>query len=204
MIGRIKGILIEKSPPDVLIDVNGVGYEVQIPMTCFYDLPDQGEPLILYTHFVVREDAQLLFGFTDKFSRELFRELIKANGVGPKLGLTILSGMSANHVLSSVQNEDISALVSLPGVGKKTAERLVVELKDRLAKFAKSAELPDLAQTSADFNAADIPVNAQDEAADALIALGYKPATASKMVKSVAKTGMSSELIIRDALKAAI
>jgi len=204
MIGRIHGTLIEKSPPDVLIDVSGVGYEVQIPMTCFYELPEQGESLTLYTHFVVREDAQLLFGFTDKMSRELFRELIKANGVGPKLGLTILSGMSANHVLSSVQNEDISALVSLPGVGKKTAERLVVELKDRLAKFAKKAALPDLPVEGQTGGTLEVPVNAEDEAIDALVALGYKPAQAGKMVKNVAQPGMTSELIIRDALKAAI
>jgi len=204
MIGRIHGTLIEKSPPDVLIDVSGVGYEVQIPMTCFYELPEQGESLTLYTHFVVREDAQLLFGFTDKMARELFRELIKANGVGPKLGLTILSGMSANHVLSSVQNEDISALVSLPGVGKKTAERLVVELKDRLAKFAKKAALPDLPVEGQTGGTLEVPVNAEDEAIDALVALGYKPAQAGKMVKNVAQPGMTSELIIRDALKAAI
>ncbi|MFC3093346.1 Holliday junction branch migration protein RuvA [Alteromonas sediminis] len=204
MIGRIHGTLIEKSPPDVLIDVNGVGYEVQIPMTCFYELPEQGESITLYTHFVVREDAQLLFGFTDKMARELFRELIKANGVGPKLGLTILSGMSASHVLSSVQNEDISALVSLPGVGKKTAERLVVELKDRLAKFAKKAELPALPIDGQVSSYAEVPVNAEDEAVDALVSLGYKPAQATKMVKSVAQSGMTSELIIRDALKAAI
>ena len=203
MIGKISGILAERTPPSVLIDVNGVGYEIQIPMSCFYSLPEQGERVVLHTHFVVREDAQLLFGFTDKTSRELFRELIKANGVGPKLGLTILSGMSATQVLTSVQQEDISALVTLPGVGKKTAERLLVELKDRLAKFAKStdAPMPDIAH-------GDLPIaastEAKHEAVDALIALGYKPAQAEKMVKVVAKSGASSEDMIRDALKSSM
>ena len=134
MIGRIRGTLAEKQPPEILVDVAGVGYEIHMPMTSFYQLPAVGEEVVVYTHFVVREDAQLLFGFADKMERGLFRELIKANGVGPKLGLAILSGMSASQFLASVQNEDVSALVSLPGIGKKTAERLVVELKDRLAK----------------------------------------------------------------------
>jgi Holliday junction DNA helicase RuvA len=200
MIGRIFGKLIERTPPNVLIDVNGVGYEIQIPMSCFYSLPEQGENVTLYTHFVVREDAQLLFGFTDKTSRELFRELIKANGVGPKLGLTILSGMSASQVLQSVQHGDVSALVTLPGVGKKTAERLVVELKDRLAKFAQTTDVPMPATVHG-----NLPLTAnsgaKQEAVEALIALGYKPAQAEKMVKLVAKPDSNSETIIRDALK---
>lgn len=203
MIGRISGKLIERTPPSVLIDVQGVGYEIQIPMTCFYSLPEAGELVTLFTHFIVREDAQLLFGFTDKTSRELFRELIKANGVGPKLGLTILSGMSASQVLESVQQGDVSALVTLPGVGKKTAERLVVELRDRLAKFAQNSDVP-LPQVAH----SDLPVagasDAKQEAIEALIALGYKPAQAEKMVKLVAKSGDSSESIIRDALKSSM
>lgn len=141
MIGRIRGTLAEKQPPEILVDVAGVGYEIHMPMTSFYQLPAVGEEVVVYTHFVVREDAQLLFGFADKMERGLFRELIKANGVGPKLGLAILSGMSAGQFLASVQNEDVSALVSLPGIGKKTAERLVVELKDRLAKFGKAQSI---------------------------------------------------------------
>lgn len=205
MIGRIRGILLERTPPTIVVDANGVGYEVQIPMTCFYNLPQQGEELSLYTHFVVREDAQLLFGFTDRISRELFRELIKASGVGPKLALTILSGMSAEQVLNCVQNSEVAALVSLPGVGKKTAERLVVELKDRLTKFAKTQDVTvpsaiDGELTGAVANTA----NAEDEAKDALVALGYKPLQASKMIKLAAKPGMASEQIIRDALKASL
>lgn len=205
MIGRIEGRLLEKQPPEVLIDVNGVGYEIQMPMTSFYQLPAVGENVAVYTHFVVREDAQLLFGFADKMERGLFRELIKANGVGPKLGLTILSGMSAAQFLISVQNEDVSALVSLPGIGKKTAERLVVELKDRLAKFGKQEAIHvpfDMAKPEEN---TIVPLNnAKEEAQSALIALGYKPAQASKLVTSVYQDGMESESLIREALKAAI
>ncbi|MCU7555217.1 Holliday junction branch migration protein RuvA [Alteromonas sp. ASW11-19] len=205
MIGRIQGLLIEKQPPGVLIDVNGVGYEIQMPMTSFYQLPAVGENVTVFTHFVVREDAQLLFGFADKMERGLFRELIKANGVGPKLGLTILSGMSAPQFLSSVQNEDVTALVSLPGIGKKTAERLVVELKDRLANFGKTENITLPANTGERPGETIVAVNdAREEALSALVALGYKPAQASKLVSGVYKDGMESETVIRDALKAAI
>ncbi|WP_414830341.1 Holliday junction branch migration protein RuvA [Alteromonas sp. H39] len=205
MIGRIQGTLIEKQPPEVLIDVGGVGYEIQMPMTSFYQLPAVGENVTVFTHFVVREDAQLLFGFADKMERGLFRELIKANGVGPKLGLTILSGMSAPQFLTSVQNEDVSALVSLPGIGKKTAERLVVELKDRLAKFGKSESISLPVSTDSLAGQTIVAVNdAREEAQSALVALGYKPAQASKLVSSVYQDGMESEAVIREALKAAI
>ena len=206
MIGRIRGTLAEKQPPEILVDVAGVGYEIHMPMTSFYQLPAVGEEVVVYTHFVVREDAQLLFGFADKMERGLFRELIKANGVGPKLGLAILSGMSAGQFLASVQNEDVSALVSLPGIGKKTAERLVVELKDRLAKFGKAQSIV-MPPPSSDLltNNTIVEVNnAREEAQSALIALGYKPAQASKLVESVYVEGMESEAVIRDALKAAI
>ncbi|MHC6645645.1 Holliday junction branch migration protein RuvA [Alteromonas sp. HB246098] len=206
MIGRIRGTLAEKQPPEILVDVAGVGYEIHMPMTSFYQLPAVGEEVLVYTHFVVREDAQLLFGFADKMERGLFRELIKANGVGPKLGLAILSGMSAGQFLASVQNEDVSALVSLPGIGKKTAERLVVELKDRLAKFGKAQSIV-MPPPSSDLlsNNTIVEVNdAREEAQSALIALGYKPAQASKLVESVYTEGMESEAVIRDALKAAI
>lgn len=206
MIGRIRGTLAEKQPPEILVDVAGVGYEIHMPMTSFYQLPAVGEEVVVYTHFVVREDAQLLFGFADKMERGLFRELIKANGVGPKLGLAILSGMSANQFLASVQNEDVSALVSLPGIGKKTAERLVVELKDRLAKFGKaqSIAVPPLSGDLLSTNTIVAVNDAREEAQSALIALGYKPAQASKLVDSVYKEGMESEALIRESLKAAI
>ena len=206
MIGRIRGTLAEKQPPEILVDVAGVGYEIHMPMTSFYQLPAVGDEVVVYTHFVVREDAQLLFGFADKMERGLFRELIKANGVGPKLGLAILSGMSASQFLASVQNEDVSALVCLPGIGKKTAERLVVELKDRLAKFGKAQSIA-VPPPSSDLLSANTFVEVNDtreEAQSALIALGYKPAQASKLVDSVYSEGMESEALIREALKAAI
>ena len=197
MIGRLNGILVEKQPPEILLEVNGVGYEVQMPMTCFYDLPKVGESAIVYTHFVVREDAQLLFGFNNKVERALFRELLKANGVGPKLGLAILSGMSAQQFVSCVNNEDSTSLVKLPGVGKKTAERLVVEMRDRLKGFG-GYDLFNPAPASASAAGGD---GAKDEALAALQALGYKAAQAEQLMKKIAKPGMDAEQLIREALK---
>ncbi|MDF2153698.1 Holliday junction branch migration protein RuvA [Vibrio sp. CAU 1672] len=205
MIGRLRGILLEKQPPEVLIEVNGLGYEVQMPMSCFYELPNTGEEAIIYTHFVVREDAQLLYGFNTVKERALFREVIKANGVGPKLGLGILSGMTASQFVACVEREDISTLVKLPGVGKKTAERLVVEMKDRLkgwgagdlfTPFTDAAPLDAADQANGD--------NAQDEAISALLALGYKSVQATKVVSQVAKPEMTSEQLIREALKSMV
>ncbi|MFC3201627.1 Holliday junction branch migration protein RuvA [Alteromonas oceani] len=210
MIGRIHGQLLEKVPPDVLVDVGGVGYELQLPMTSFYQLPAVGETCTLYTHFVVREDAQLLFGFADKLERGLFRELIKANGVGPKLGLAILSGMSAKQFLQVVQHEDVTSLTKLPGIGKKTAERLVVELRDRLAKFTQNLETSgsELLVAGGIDNGGENAIVAlsdvKEEAMSALVALGYKPPQASKMVNAVYQDDMDSEALIRQALKAAL
>ncbi|MFP1721320.1 Holliday junction branch migration protein RuvA [Lonsdalea quercina] len=205
MIGRLRGIILEKQPPQVLIEANGVGYEVHMPMTCFYELPEQGQEAIIFTHFVVREDAQLLFGFNNKQERSLFRELIKVNGVGPKLALAILSGMSAQQFVGAVERQEIGALVKLPGVGKKTAERLVVEMKDRfkglngeLFNSASDLTLPpvtDAAASSADIEA---------EAESALVALGYKSQEASRMISKVAKAGADCETLIRDALRAVL
>ncbi|CCN48192.1 Holliday junction ATP-dependent DNA helicase ruvA [Vibrio nigripulchritudo MADA3029] len=205
MIGRLRGILIEKQPPELLIEVSGVGYEVQMPMSCFYELPNVGEEAIIYTHFVVREDAQLLYGFNTVKERALFREVIKANGVGPKLGLGILSGMTAGQFVSCVEREDISTLVKLPGVGKKTAERLVVEMKDRLKGWG-AGDLFTPATDAAPIDSAPEAdtQNADDEAVSALLALGYKPQIASKVVSQIAKSGMTSEEIIREALKSMV
>ncbi|GLO60492.1 Holliday junction ATP-dependent DNA helicase RuvA [Vibrio sp. MACH09] len=206
MIGRLRGNLIEKQPPELLIEVSGIGYEVQMPMSCFYELPEIGEEAIVYTHFVVREDAQLLYGFNTTKERALFREVIKANGVGPKLGLAILSGMNAAQFVSCVEREDISTLIKLPGVGKKTAERLVVEMKDRLKGWGAG----DLFTPATDAAPVDsspqgmVSHNAEDEAVSALIALGYKPQQASKVVSQVIKADMSSEAVIREALKSMV
>lgn len=204
MIGRLRGNILEKQPPLVLLEANGVGYEVHMPMTCFYELPELGQEAIVFTHFVVREDAQLLYGFNDKQERALFRELIKVNGVGPKLALAILSGMSAQQFVSAVEREEITALVKLPGVGKKTAERTVVEMKDRFKGlngdlFNSSSEisLPSVADKAPD-------VDAEAEAVSALVALGYKPQEASRMVSKIAKPGADCETLIRDALRAAL
>jgi len=202
MIGRLNGILVEKQPPEILLEVSGVGYEVQMPMTCFYDLPKVGENTIVYTHFVVREDAQLLFGFNNKTERALFRELLKANGVGPKLGLAILSGMSAQQFVSCVNNEDATSLVKLPGVGKKTAERLVLEMKDRLKDWGNDLFTP-LSDSAVIEPHSDALVanNAADDAVSALVALGYKLPQAQKAVKSVSKPDMSTEVLIKESLK---
>ncbi|WP_434525012.1 Holliday junction branch migration protein RuvA [Photorhabdus asymbiotica] len=205
MIGRLRGIVLEKQPPLVLLETNGVGYEVHMPMTCFYELPDIGQETVLFTHFVVREDAQLLYGFNDKQERALFRELIKVNGVGPKLALAILSGMSAQQFVSAIEQEAIASLVKLPGVGKKTAERLVVEMKDRfkglngdLFNQNSDINLPATAkQTTSD-------VDIEAEAAAALVSLGYKPQEASRMVSKVAKPGADCETLIREALRAVL
>lgn len=207
MIGRLRGILLEKQPPEVLLDVSGVGYEIQLPMSSFYPLPEIGEEAVIYTHFVVREDAQLLYGFADKHERSMFRLLIKVNGVGPKLALAILSGMSANQFVICINNEAVSSLVKLPGVGKKTAERLVVEMKDRLKNWSGADLLtPESDKTAFENEIANtfISANAKDEAIGALVALGYKPATAEKVIKQVYQEEMDCEALIRSALKSMV
>ncbi|HGJ5872660.1 Holliday junction branch migration protein RuvA [Arsenophonus apicola] len=204
MIGRLRGTILEKQPPIVLLELNGVGYEVHMPMTCFYELPEIGQEVILLTQFIVREDAQLLYGFNDKQERALFRELIKVNGVGPKLALAILSGMSAYQFVSAIEQEAITSLVKLPGVGKKTAERLVVEMKDRFKGlngdlFNQNAiDLPG--SSVAKQNSHDI----EAEAVAALISLGYKPQDASRMIGRVANGATNCEALIREALRAAL
>lgn len=205
MIGRLRGTLIEKQPPELLIEIGGIGYEVQMPMSCFYELPNIGEEAIIYTHFVVREDAQLLYGFNTVGERALFREVIKANGVGPKMGLGILSGMTATQFVACVEREDISTLVKLPGVGKKTAERLVVEMKDRLKGWgAGDLFTPATDAAPRDSISASHEQNVEDEAVSALLALGYKAPQASKVISQVSKPGMTSEQLIREALKSMV
>lgn len=200
MIGRLHGVLIAKQPPQLLIDVQGVGYEVEAPMSTFYQLPATGTAITLHTHMVVREDAHLLFGFATERERRLFRTLIKVNGVGPKLALTILSGISADDLVRCLQENDSAALVRLPGVGKKTAERLIVEMRDRLDDLQSDGVLPvAMAATQA-------PVTRDEErdALSALVALGYKPQEASRLISGVESAGLSSEEIIRAALKLAV
>lgn len=197
MIGRLRGTLAEKQPPHLLLDVGGVGYEVEVPMTTLYRLPAQGEVVTLHTHLVVREDAHLLYGFGEKRERELFRELIRLNGVGPKLALALMSSLEVDELVRCVQAQDTAALVKVPGVGKKTAERLLVELKDR---FKAWEDLPAIAPLVLP-NQAAVAASAEADAVSALVALGFKPQEASRAVAAVEGEDLSSEELIRRALK---
>jgi Holliday junction DNA helicase RuvA len=202
MIGLLRGILLEKHPPLLLVDVHGVGYEIHAPMTSFYQLPALGAEVVLHTHFVVREDAQLLYGFTDKASRELFRELIRVNGLGPKMALAILSALDADELAQCVQRNHIDTLIKVPGIGRKTAERLLVELRDRVAHWYHDGAATALAGTHAP--ASSVPASStRQDAESALVALGYKPVEAEKVVQAVLKEQSisSSEELIRLALK---
>ena len=198
MIGRLRGTLAEKQPPHLLLDVNGVGYELEVPMTPLYRLPAVGEPVTLHAHLVVREDAHLLYGFFEKRERELFRELIRLNGVGPKLALALMSGLEVDELVRCVQAQDTAALVKVPGVGKKTAERLLVELKDR---FKAWESIPSIAPLVVEPQLAQAVSSAENDAVSALISLGYKPQEASRAVAAVKEDGMSSEDLIRRALR---
>lgn len=198
MIGRIRGTLVEKQSPELLIDVNGIGYEILAPMTTIYQLPELGQQVSLHTHFVVREDAQLLYGFSDKQQRALFRALIKVSGVGPKLGLAILSGIEAQSFVRSIHDGDTATLVRIPGIGKKTAERLVVEMKDRLKEWQVDSELPLMAAANPQPMGRDQWIQ---EAEGALIALGYKPTEAAKAISAIKEPANSAEDLIRFALK---
>ena len=198
MIGRLRGELVVKQPPQLLLDVNGVGYEIEAPMSTFYELPPVGEPVILFTHLAIRDDAHVLYGFANESERALFRSLLKVNGVGAKMALAILSGMSASEFSRCIQTNDTASLVRLPGIGKKTAERLIIEMRDRLSKLLN---LPSsgVAAPATLTQAATSPAN---DAIDALIALGYKAADANRLVRAVEGDDLSSEAIIRAALKA--
>lgn len=204
MIGRIRGILIEKSPAQALVECAGLGYEVDIPYTTFFNLPETGDELVLHTHFVVREDAQSLYGFSSRLDRDLFRLLIKVNGVGPKLAAGILSGLDASQFIRCVEARDASALVKLPGVGKKTAERLLIEMTDRIGQLeGQFTPGSPNATVSTDASGAGAATghHPAEEAEAALIALGYKPQEAAKAISKVAEDGMSSQELIRLALR---
>lgn len=200
MIGRIRGKLLEKQAPELLVDVNGVGYEIHAPMTTIYQLPALGENVELHTHLIVREDAHLLYGFASLQDRAMFRALIKVNGVGPKLALTILSGMDVADFVRCVRDDNAAGLVKLPGVGKKTAERLLIEMRDRLRDWHVDG-------VPVKEGSAQLPIRENDyllEAESALISLGYKPTEASKMIAAVKNEGITSEALIRAALKKAV
>lgn len=199
MIGSLRGKLILKQAPHLLLEVAGVGYELEAPMTTFYNLPQAGEDVHLYTHLVVREDAHLLFGFATEQERRLFRTLIKVNGVGAKLALTILSGIETAEFIHCIQTGDTDRLVRLPGIGKKTAERLIIEMRDRLKDWDMDISHKPLAGSPG-----RTASNAVDDAVSALISLGYKPQEASRFVHAIATEEMDSETLIREALKASV
>jgi Holliday junction DNA helicase RuvA len=196
MIGRLRGILLWKHAPYVLLDVQGVGYELDVPYTTFFKLPAVGQEAVLHTHLIVREDAHILYGFATESERSLFRDLIKVNGIGAKLAAAILSGIAVDDFVRCVRDNDVARLVKLPGVGKKTAERLVMEMRDRLD--VKGAALPPPNTETA---APAVESNALNDAVSALVALGYKPADASRMVLKVHSDGLACEEIIRLALQ---
>lgn len=201
MIGRIRGTLIEKSPPDIQVETGGLAYELQVPMSTLFKLPELGEAVTLHTHFVVREDAQQLFGFIDAKDKALFRTLIKVNGVGPKMALGILSSVESDELVALVLNNDIAALVAMPGIGKKTAERLVIELRDRIKDWDTGGAVG--AATSA-AGKAGADKAAALEAETALISLGYKPAQAARAIATALKEQpelIRSDELIRHALK---
>jgi Holliday junction DNA helicase RuvA len=197
VIGFLKGRLASKQPPSLMVDVNGVGYELEAPMSTFYGLPAEGEPVALFTHLVVREDAHILFGFGTDGERRLFRGLLKVSGVGPKIALGILSGASVEEFLRIIEAEDVAMLTRIPGIGRKTAERVIIEMRDSVQKFA--VPLPGKGSMLGPA-AAPTP---QSEAFSALVALGYKPPEVTKLLKSADEPGLTTTEIIRRALKSA-
>ena len=198
MIGFLKGRLAVKQPPMMLVDVNGVGYELEAPMSTFYGLPGTGEPVALFTHLVVREDAHILYGFGTESERRLFRGLLKVSGVGPKIALGILSGASVEDFLRTIEAEDVAMLTRIPGIGRKTAERVIIEMRDSVQKLAAPSSS---GQSAAALGAVPSP---QSEAFSALIALGYKPPEVTRLLKSADEPGLSTTEIIRRALKSAV
>jgi len=201
MIGRLRGTLTLKQAPHLALDVNGVGYELEATMTTFYGLPPVGETCTIHTHLIVRDDAHLLYGFASEGERAMFRRLIRVNGIGAKLALTILSGMPVEVFSRCVMDSDAASLTRLPGVGKKTAERLIVEMRDRLGGLDEKT--PPSAAPVGGQGVVEAPDPVRD-AVSALTALGYKPQEASRMVRAVEPEGMNSEDIIRSALQAVV
>ena len=196
MIGQIKGILLRKDPPMMLVDVNGVGYEIEAPVRVFFELPEINSEVTIITHLLVREDAQILYGFNNYQQRELFRKLLKVNGIGAKSALAVLSTMSTTEFVAMIQSQDVMAIVKIPGVGKKTAQRLIIEMRDKLGDVASDdISLPNSGAQAANLNA--MPATAQSEALVALQSLGFKPQEVNLLIKQLAKDDMTAEQIIR-------
>jgi len=202
VIGRVRGVLAEKQAPDILVDVHGVCYELQVPMSTIYQLPALGQDVVLHTHMVVREDAQLLYGFYSQQERRMFRSLIKVSGVGPKMALAILSGMAVEEFVKTVRINDIAGLTRMPGIGRKTAERLIVEMKDRLSEWSVEIGAPDY--SSGDLVQVPSERQLSQEAETALVALGYKPVEATRIIAKALKADPAisrSDELIRQALR---
>ncbi len=197
MIGQIRGIILEKQPPQLIVDVHGVGYEIDAPMSTFYQLPDAGKEVVLFTHFMVREDAQLLYGFFTRDERSLFRTLLKVNGVGGRLALTILSSATVEEFVRCVLNNDTGSLTRLPGIGKKTAERLVMEMRDKLSDWSVSSPPEGATLVKSD----NLRHQTLQDAISALITLGYKQQEANRLVTRMDDGAASSEELIRRALR---
>jgi len=199
MIGQIKGRLLEKTPPEILVEVGGITYEVLVPMSTLYQLPDLGELIHLHTHFSVREDAQTLYGFFDAKTKRMFRSLVRINGVGPKMALGILSGMSVDDLVQTIQDSDIESMVRMPGIGKKTAERLIIEMRDKLSEWSSIEPHDDHSFASRS--------QIMKEAEIAMITLGYKSQHAVKAIAQVLKNNpeiSDSEELIRFSLKSMV
>jgi Holliday junction DNA helicase RuvA len=200
MIGSVRGRIASKTPPQLMVDVGGIGYELEAPMSTYFHLPAIGEEVSLLTHLVVREDAHVLYGFGTESERRLFRSLIKVSGVGPKIALALLSGISVEAFSRCIENEDISALIKVPGIGRKTAERLIVEMRDRLKDSAFTVGAPPSGVQESEWRKT---VSPESEAHDALLALGYRPAEATRLLKAVGPGTHSTEELIRRALQGA-
>ncbi len=194
MIGHLRGRLVRKSPPALIVDVNGVGYELEAPMSTFYRLPELGSEVELHTHLVVREDAHLLYGFATEDERRLFRDLLRVTGIGPKIGLALLSGIDVETFMRCVEAEDTAALTRIPGIGRKTAERLLIEMRDRISALG---QLPSAGAKSASGG------GARAEAFAALVALGYRPVEVTRLLQGIEQEGAATEELIRRALQAA-
>ena len=194
MIGRLKGTLIHKQPPWLVVDVHGVGYELEAPMSTIYDLPELGREVLLFTHYAQKEDSVSLYGFLRESERRLFRDVQKVSGIGAKIALAVLSGASVDEFARLIQTGDVTALTRIPGIGKKTAERMVVELRDRAADFVTGSATASLG----------IGADAQSEATSALLQLGYKPAEAVRMARDATAAGDDAATIIRKALQSAL
>jgi len=203
MISRLRGLLIEKQPPLLVVDVQGVGYEVFAPMSTFYNLPEINAEISLLTHLSIREDAHVLYGFLNESERGLFRDLIRVSGIGPKLALSILSSMELSMFVQYVNNNDTARLIRIPGVGKKMAERLVVEMRDRLKNWNTTNNTAPSPTTTSSTLTLGIATPIED-AISALIALGYKPQDATRWVQAVTEEGLTSEVLIRRALQSAL